>query len=281
MEPARTPTVLIMPTGFGAAGGPRQAPGCDDHRPGPTSYVRYVVGVLGRHDQVAALLPDGLALRGDPVVQFHFFHLRDIPWLAGRGYNIFSVLVPARHTAADGTVTDGLYQAVLWENLADSIVTGREQLGHPKLFARLPAPRESGGTTHLRASWDDFTFAEIEVDTGTTAGPEVLDDLATVTGAGIISHKYIPRTGSWETADADYLTLSPMPTASALRDPQPPPTATVGAGRVTFHVPTWQDMPTQFHIVATLAALEQVEPRGAVVLRGTTYLDFLDQRVLS
>ena len=274
------PTVLMMPSSFGAAGGPRQAPASDDFRPGPTTYVRYVVSVLGRADQLSALLPDALALRGEPVAQYHFFVLRDIPWLAGRGYNILSVLLPVRHRSVAGTATDGLYQAVLWENLADSILTGREQLGHPKLFARLPPPRELGDTTYLRASWDDFTFAEIEVAGSAAAGPEVLDGITATAGAGIISHKYVPRTGSWGESDADYLTLSPMPTSSALRDPQPPPEVRVGTGRVTFHVPTWQDMPTQCHIVERLAALEQVETRGAVVLRGRTHLDFLDQRVL-
>lgn len=270
-----------MPRAFGAAGGPRQAPDDDDFRYGPTKFVRYVVGFLGRADQVSALLPAGLALRGEPTVQFHFFHLQDIPWLAGRGYNILSVFVPVRHESSNGTAVDGLYQAVLWENLADSIMTGREQLGHPKLYADLPEPRKWNGATHLRASWGDFTFAEIELSGGVTAGSEKLADISAGAGSGIISHKYIPRTGRWDEADADYLTLSPMPGESDVRDPQPPPTVEVGTGSVTFHVPEWQDMPTQYHIIRKLAALEQRAPLEAVVLSGTTHLDLFDQRILA
>jgi hypothetical protein len=271
-----------MPRGFGAAGGPRQAPDDEDFQYGPTKFARYIVGFHGRADQVSALLPAGLALRGDPVVQFHFFCLRDIPWLAGRGYNILSVLVPVRHESPGGNeAIDGLYQAVLWENLADSIMTGREQLGHPKLYADLPEPRRWNGVTYLRAGWGDFTFAEFELSGGVAAGPETLANVVANAGAGIISHKYIPRTGRWDEADADYLTLSPMPGESDKRDPQPAPAIEVGAGRVRFHTPTWQDMPTQYHIIRKLAALEQSAPLEAVVLSGTTHLDLFDQRILA
>lgn len=282
MDQNSKPAIRIMPTSFGVAGGPRQAPDHGDFRSGPISIRRFVVRFRGRADQIGALLPKGLALRGEPTVTFQFFCLRDIPWLAGRGYNLLSMLIPVRHgTADDGKdIVDGQYQAVMWENLGDPIITGREQLGHPKLYAQLPEPRQWNGKTHIRASWEHFTFAEMELSCDATPSAELLAEIGQSAGAGIISHKYIPRSGQWDQADADYLTLSPLPGEANLRDPQPAPSIKVGTGRIRFGQPSWQDMPTQYHIVRQLAALEQVEELEAFVMEGRMYLDFYDQKIL-
>lgn len=278
---APSQTIRIMPTSFGVAAGPRQAPPHADYRPGPISFSRYVVRFLGRHDQLAALLPKGLTLRGEPIVQFHFFCLRDIPWLAGRGYNILSLMIPVRHAGTGGDAVDGLFTAVMWENMGDPIITGREQLGHPKLYAQLPDPRHLNGETHIRASWEGFTFAEIKLSCDRPADPAQVADIGASVGSGIIAHKYIPRSGQWDAADADYLTLSPVPGAANLRDPQPAPAVRVGTGGIRFNVPRWQDMPTQYHIVEKLAALEQCTPLDAFAMEGSTYLDFRDQTILN
>lgn len=275
------PKISIMPTAFGPAGGPRQAPDHEDFRQGPIKFTRYVVRFLGRADQLGALLPKGLTLRGEPMAQFHFFCLRDIPWLAGRGYNILSLMIPVTHAGANAQAVDGVYTAVMWENLGDPIITGREQLGHPKLYAQLPDPRHWNDETYIRASWEGFTFAELKLCCDKSPGSELVSELTSSVGAGIICHKYIPRSGQWNEADADYLTLSPVPGASNQRDPQPPPAIRSGTGSIKFNVPQWQDMPTQYHIVQKLAALEQCAPLEALIMAGTTYLDFYDQKILS
>jgi hypothetical protein len=281
MEFSRQNKIYIMPKGFGPAGGPRQAPNHQDYRHVPTKFTRYVVGFLGRADQISALLPPGLALRGDPVVQFQFYSLTEIPWLAGRGYNLLSMLVPVRFRSAGGDAVDGQYQPVLWENLGDPIITGREQLGHPKLYAQLPPPRHWNGRTYIRASWEDFTFAELDLSCTDAPDPKLLEDIKAGAGSGLIGHKYIPTTGRWDEADADYFTLTPMPGELNRRDPQPPPTIKSGTGVIRFNVPSWQDMPTQYHIVEQLAALEQCAPLTAVSMQGSTYAGASDTRILA
>ncbi len=279
MNSSSSPTVRIMPTTFGPAGGPRQAPGHPDYRPGPIKFTRHIVRFLAQRDQLGALLPAGLTLRGEPMAQFHFFCLREIPWLAGRGYNLLSLMIPVLHSGRGGEVA-GVYQAVMWENLGDPIITGREQLGHPKLYAHLPDPRRWKDETHIRASWEDFTFAQIQLSCTAPADPSAITEMTESVGAGIISHKYIPKSGRWDEADADYLTLSPVPGGSNRRDPQPAPSVKIGTGSISFNEPEWQDMPTQYHIVRKLASLEQRAPLDALVMEGTTYLDFHDQRIL-
>jgi len=270
----------IMPTVFGAAGGPRQAPKDPSFKHLPTKVTRYIVAFLGREEQVRQLIPNGLDLRGEPVVQVQFTCLKDIPWLAGRGYNILSVLFPVRFTSEDGTNVDGLFQSVLWENLGDSIITGREQLGHAKLYAQLPDPKESGNRTSISASWDGFTFSQLELTCDEVPDTRLIDEVTEMAGSGLIGHKYIPRTGVWDQSDADYFTLTPIPGASNLRDPQPAPVVRSGRGSVQFNRAEWKDMPTQCHIVQKLADLDQVSPLDALVVEGLTYADAYDQRIL-
>ena len=273
------PAIRIMPAAFGPAGGPRQAPGDPDFTERPIRFIRHIVRFETDAKTLESLLPDALLLRGTPTVQFHFFCLRDIPWLAGRGYNLLSMMIPVRHVG-DGGTTDALYQAVIWKNLGDPIITGREQLGHPKLYAQLPEPRRWNDDIYLRASWEDFTFAEMQLSPEEEAPPEMVAEFTQGVGAGIISHKYIPRSGAWDQADADYLTLSPVPGASNTADPQPAPSVRRGKGQIRFIPPRWQDMPTQYHIVQKLAAIEQRNPIDALLIEGTTFLDFFDQTIL-
>lgn len=273
--------ITIMPTSFGVAAGPRQAPDHPDYRDGPIRFTRYIVRFAGRADQLQALLPAHLNLRGEPMAQFHFFCLRDIPWLAGRGYNILSLMIPVSHASAGGRRTEGVYCAVMWENLGDPIITGREQLGHPKLYAQLAEPRLWNGKTSIRASWEDFTFAEMQIACDHEASPQAIAEFTASAGEGIIAHKYIPRSGQWAMADADYLTLSPMAGASSRRDPQPPPSVRIGTGSIRFNPPQWQNMPTQYHIVQALASLEQVKQLPALLMEGAAYLDFYDQKIIT
>ena len=55
-------------------------------------------------------------------------YMKEIAWLAGRGYNTLGVSFPATFTGEEDEVT-GNFLTVLWENLTDPIITGREELG--------------------------------------------------------------------------------------------------------------------------------------------------------
>lgn len=89
-------------------------------------------------------LPEGFALVGEPVVTVEFHYMTEIDWLAGRGYTMIHVGWPARF---DGTRDRamGRFLAVVWESLADPIITGRDEIGHPKLFAEVEQPRQWEG----------------------------------------------------------------------------------------------------------------------------------------
>lgn len=147
--------IYRMPTHFGPAPGPRQVP--DDvvvdpkrsprRRSVAASFLTDPVG-LEQH------MPEGFTLAGEPVVAVEFHYMTDIDWLAGRGYTMIWVGWPATFTGSRDRAT-GKFLAVVWENLADPIISGRDEIGHPKLYAEIAEPRRFNGARSVRqAGWD-------------------------------------------------------------------------------------------------------------------------------
>ena len=153
-----------MPTHFGPATGPRRGPGgrkflCEDNPKSTTIKVSF----LSNAKQIEALLPPGFTLHGDPVVTVSATYMKEIEWLAGRGYNVLGVTIPARFSGQNDQAV-GPFLTVLWENLADPIITGREELGFSKIYCELPEIRISGNSASSSASWLGFNFLDINVD---------------------------------------------------------------------------------------------------------------------
>jgi hypothetical protein len=107
-------------------------------------------------------LPEGFTLAGEPVVTVEFHHMTDIDWLAGRRYTMIHVGWPATFTGSRDRAT-GKFLAVVWENLADPIITGRDEIGHPKLYAEIAEPRRWNEAQICAAGWMGFRFLELEV----------------------------------------------------------------------------------------------------------------------
>lgn len=268
-----------MPAGFGATPGPRQPSAGQPNAVGATTFTRFAVRWLTDVEALAALLPAPLELVGEPVVTFEFSVLANVPWLAGRTYHALSVKLPARFEGAIDHVA-GQFCAVIWENLAEPILAGREQLGAPKLFADLPGPRRCGERYLLEASWQGFRFLSLEIDALRAPSSADRATLAadSQSGDGILFHKYVPRTGEpWMASDADYVTFAKLPPRKAGADLD----ILVGDGTVRIERPSWADMPTQHHIVSALATLPLRSRRTASVIRSTETADFRDQRILA
>lgn len=144
-----------MPYGFGPTAGPRQGP---DYKPFDGSRAPHrwsaAVSFLTNRAYLDRLLPPRFDLIGDPVVTIEFTVFTELAWLAGRGYSMLQVRFPATYEGErDRTV--GSFLPVLWENLADPILCGREELGFAKLWCELPSPRlwETGWHAR-RLGWD-------------------------------------------------------------------------------------------------------------------------------
>ena len=228
-----------MPTHFGPRTGPRYGPDgrkfeCKDN-PKSTSVT---VSFLTNSEQLEAFLPPGFSLNGEPVVSVSGGYMKEIEWLAGRGYNTLGVSFPVAFNGEVDRAT-GSFLTVLWENLTDPILTGREELGFSKIYCELPEPLTFNGETHCTASWLGFKFMDMHVKATEqvqvqppSSPPKQPSAEQPLTGT--LHYKYMPRTGEWGVADVAYAVLTP---ASA-------PNRVVkehwrGEGTVEFHKARW------------------------------------------
>ena len=268
-----------MPTHFGPSLGPRQGKdgqrfACKDT---PKTITRSV-SFLSNREQLEELLPEGFAVGADPIVTVAASYMTEIEWLAGRGYNILGVSFPVVFNGKEDHAVGDLL-TVLWENLADPIVTGREELGYSKIYCELPEPTVCRGETHCIASWLGFKFMDLKLKNMTEVPPEEFPSPASgqTDGklTGILHYKYIPKTGEWGSADVAYAVLTPAETPNKVVKEM-----WRGEGTVEFHKARWEDMPTQYTIVNTFVELEIKEYRGASITKTVGGKDLSDQRIL-
>jgi hypothetical protein len=230
-----------MPVSFGPAPGPRNLPAEHRHRRYDKRTVTLTLSADTDADALARLLPRGFAVEQPARLEISLMLLSEIGWLAGRGYNIVVVRIPARWSGEDEVSGD--FVPVLWESMAEPILTGRDELGWPKIFADIPAPLIDNGRWRAQASWEGFRFLDMSAGDFAPAEPPAA-------ARPMMFHKYVPRTGAWGEAEVDYFTVTgpdgAVPEAKS---------ASIGGGEFEFRHARWEDMPTQYPIVNALADL--------------------------
>ncbi|MEO6151617.1 MAG: acetoacetate decarboxylase family protein [Croceibacterium sp.] len=255
-----------MPVSFGPAPGPRNVPQEHRHRRYEKDAVTLTVSARTDPDLLARLLPPGFVVEAEARIEVSLMVLTNIGWLAGRGYNIAMVRIPARWSGKESV--SGYFVPVVWESMVDPILTGRDELGWPKIFAEIPQPTVEDGHWRASASWDGFRFLEVSA-TGFTTGTQWSPPLP------MMFHKYVPRTGEWGKAEIDYFTVT-SPDGSEVKVKS----ATTGDGRFAFHRARWEDMPTQYPIVNALAELPLADFSRAILTETTGGDDASGQRRL-
>ena len=273
-------SMYMMPIHFGPMCGPRQGPGGKKFafNPDMRKITHLSVSFLTNANQLQKILPPGFELSGDPVVTVFETFMKEIDWLAGRGYNVLGVEFPVVYNGTKDRAT-GPFLTVLWENLTDPILTGREQLGFSKIYCDLPEPNIFKGEVHTSASWMGFRFLDLKLNNLEQITP--IEDHSQNNESeekllrGRIHYKYMPRTGDWGKADSEYAVLSPE-----TENPSPPEKLFNATGEVNFHKARWEDLPTQHMIVNTLHELEIIEYRGARMENRIGSGDLGDQRIL-
>lgn len=263
-----------MPVVFGPAPGPRQKPDgtmWTAEESGRMNADWMAVQYLTVADKLEALLPPGFSLRGEPVVTVSCAWFKNLYWLAGRGYGILSMDFPVTYRGKT-EVLDGSLCPVIWEGTPDAVLTGRDELGFPKMFADIPEieRNEERATATCSASWLGFRFFDIALTELVYSGTE--PGIPGIKGGAAMYYKYVPRTsiGGREGPDAAYVTTSAPPPsdlpASAIK------TAPFegyefhrwsAKGQIAWHQALFEQLPTSFHIVNGVANLDVLEMRSA------------------
>jgi len=268
-EPGR---IYRMPTHFGPAPGPRQIPGtavADSTRSPQKTLI--TASFLTEASALERHTPERFQLAGEPVVTIEFHYMTHIDWLAGRGYTMIQLWWPATFNGERDQIT-GRFLAVMWENLADPIITGRGEIGQPKLFADIPDTLFTDGTYHCAASWMGFRFLEVRVSETSRPGDHLLQQQAM---QGTLMLKYIPRTGEWGEPEVCQVTYTPIATPDLTVEWTKPGTATIA-----FHRAEWSDLPTMYHVVNALADLPVLATRGASIAHTRGGKSYRDTRIL-
>lgn len=262
------PGLFRMPAHFGPTPGPRQGP---DGRPFDWSdqpqRTLFAVEFLSDAAALQPWMPPGFTVEAEPVVRVELQQWRGLAWLAGRGYNTFGVKVPVLYRSASRELR-GHFLPVLWENMPDAILSGREELGYNKIYAEVDDPREHLGHWEASARWFGHRFADLQLS-GLHEVPTAA--LPGTPGEGLLHYKFVPGTGRPE-PDAAYVTLTPP--GGRLRLTR----VLSGIGTATFLPTRWEDMPTQYHVVQALAAMPQLEARGAWLAHSQGARDLGDQQ---
>jgi len=268
-EPGR---IYRMPTHFGPTPGPRQWPdanGRDWKHSARTLTVS--ASFLTDAARLDRHLPEGFTLIGEPVVTVDFHYMTGIDWLAGRGYSMIFVSWPAAFTGRHDKAS-GKFLSVIWENLADPIIAGRDEIGHPKLYAEIPEPRFWDGAQICSAGWMGFRFLDLTVSELGDAAPSS----SRPQSDGTMMLKYLPRTGAWGETEIKHVTITPAEEPETTVDRRQ-----TGLGAIRFHRATPSDLPTMYHVVNALADLPIIEPRGGSITHSHGSKWSRDQRVLA
>jgi len=192
-------------------------------------------------------------------------------WLGGSGYNHLGLYIHGtKYTQKDGTVLTGTYLPLLFENLTDPIVTGREELGMPKVFCTIDVRRRLD-SYRIRAGWQGAMFGKFNLD-GLQAA-DASTDKGIIGGEadnGIFSYKYSPAVGERGKADAEYAVFTPHIDDVESRAVPCFVEKVWSCDSPSFSIDTLteKDLPTLHHIVSKLAQIPVYEYVSAKVVEG-------------
>lgn len=269
--------IYRMPTHFGPLVGPRQGPDGERFDWSECEVDAVTVHYRSNKEAIERLLPPRFELYREPIVTVGLTFMRNVPWLAGRGYNTLGFRCPVQYNGSKGSVI-GSFLFVLWENKADPILTGRDELGFSKIFCDLPPLRRTAKALHCEASWEGFRFLELKIEDLQTAETAAGLDPSPDTGGEIMHYRYLPRTGEWGTADIEQVT-----SASHIAQPGEGSVLSVLTGKpqLSFNLPRWEDMPSQYQVIHGLESLPRLEMLSgyAMTTRGIR-ADLYHQRVV-
>lgn len=205
----------------------------------------------------------------------------NVAWLSGGGYNQFALHIHGvEYQTEEGSSIMGTYIPVLFEDLADSIMIGRDAPGLPKVYCAIDIHRRQK-SYRMQASWKGAKFLDFELEDLAPIDSPTTRDIATAEmDQGDLVHRYIPAIGTYlhAKADCEYSILIPRSnewTPAQMRAAQ---VARAKRARVVFDRLDVEALPTLHHIVDVLADIPIYEVVGAKVVLGTGAQDMSGAR---
>lgn len=282
---SRNPQGVIWrsPVAFGPMPGPRQDFFGASHDTSHSSYRSISLRMKTSRTLLQNLLPrrDVLSVadpKKDAEMTWKYQSNSNMAWLGGGTYAHFSLYMHGvQCKKPDGSVLVGDYLAIMLEDKADPIITGRDEIGFPKLFCDLAVSEGvSDKHTTIRASWGGFDFATMRLNDPkpkdmTNGVAEIKREPTTSSPsppphAGLLVHRYIPAVGKKDSADADYIVC--VPPAKNDEKPTVERTWTCADAGIILDQGDWKSLPTLHHIVNRLEELPDLGIVQATIAEG-------------
>jgi len=308
---------LRAPISFGPFPGPRQTVSGHPHALEHAKERKISIRFRTSRTLLDNFLPSGFSFVARTTVAeatWACSTLSDLDWLGGGGYNHLGLyLHGVCYMKKDGSKIFGTFLVVLFEDLADPIISGREELGFPKLPCSIEVEQQ-GGYPVVKAAWRGLKFLEMGVSglqkqtqqtNGTApsapapapapaAGPPATNGAPAAGGApgagargppppppdnGLMYHRYIPAVGRPGHADADYPVFCAYSTASVERKVEEESVASTA--QISYNKGDANSLPTLHHITKQLAEIPflglvkatVVESSGVDDVRGATRIE--------
>jgi acetoacetate decarboxylase len=213
---------------------------------------------------LAAYLPSPWRVADDAVVTITYACNRQVDWLAGHGYNLVAVSAAAVFEGEQDQMA-GQYCLVMWENLTDPILTGRELQGIPKLYADIEDHTVTDSAWSTTASHFGHKFLDLSVSglRAPTEAEVAASEAAAEGKDNPMAWRFMPGISGFGQALDEPTTF---PSENIITE------AWVGEASVAWQHLTWEQNPTQFHIVNALADLPVLEWLPTLVAKGSTNL---------
>jgi hypothetical protein len=207
-----------MPLSFGSSPGPRQdLQGRKRIMNAGAKYRTAYMTFKTKKSYLQTLMPTKefniKSQGGWTTATFSVTRLENLQWLGGRGYSHFGLYIhnvayngelDPCSTALEAKDKLGSLLPVLFENMADPIITGREELGFSKVFATLQETQTEGSYA-LNAGWEGTNFCQIKL---TDLAAE--EDTAPIDETPLYHYKVIPSSRRAGELDTEYTTVSQL-----------------------------------------------------------------------
>jgi acetoacetate decarboxylase len=235
----------------------------------PDGSVRYgdvtamTVSYLTDREKLAQYLPAPFEVAEEAVVSVVYARNRQVDWLAGHGYNMIAVRASAVFRGERETLA-GPYSLVTWENLTDPILTGRELQGIPKVYADIADHVVDAGVWQAGATHFGHRIVDLGITDLRELTPAELDaGLRAEAERTAMGWRHIPGVGGVGRTTSE---PTAFPSENEFTSVQ------VGEGAIEWHELTWEQNPTQSHIVNALADLPILGYAPALVTHGSANL---------
>lgn len=236
----------------------------------PKSSLRYhditmmIVPFVTDPEILAAYLPEPFEVAENAVVTVTYARNRNVDFLAGHGYNMIGVTAAVVFKGEQEQL-EGSFTLVIWENLADPILIGREMQGIPKIYADIQDHSVIAGEWRTTAGHFGHKIMDMFVSDLRDPSPEEIEAYAKASEGkdNPMGWRFLPAVGGLGQGVNEFTTF---PSETSLSEVQ------IGQGRIDWQHLTWEQNPTQCHIVNALADLPVLVQLPALVARGSANL---------